>query len=985
MTATRAIVYPDRQPFPRSTAVRVGDDQSHETLSRSEALPTFPTVPFKLTQNQLEAYLRNFREEVQEDGVTVAIYGAYGSGKTHLLRYLFELGRTRRSGIQQAYTRVESTDFLGLYKSIAAAVDAATIERLNTRILSRLVQKEASKTDASKGAEETLKLRPELVYEYLSRALFSPSTIAQAQAEWVRQITKAEDFLRAVSYLSDPTLRQDAYQWLRGEGITDAAMRKLGVHGAIDTIDKAKGALYFLITLFGEARQPFLLYIDQIERLLPDSDPTIAAANEAALSSIAEWAQEKQTFLCVAGATRQPGVAADFTGRFRVVVPMPRLDEMAACNLIKVYLSTTPTFVPYVREEDIFPFRQESVAEMVNISDGNIRTILRLAYQSFEDACAQRRTISSEDVKNAFRKFGEYFDDRAILAVVKGMLGGAGLKWTEQFIIENDMSVDLAVLNAAGPTAFIEVTSAVFHDDEAENAIRYTKTAHSLRSQFPSATLVLIAAGYLSQEVRSRLASSRAADHYLVYSPDRFESEFRPIVISLASVRSIPGVNREQTQSALSDLEGLQSYFEKVLDQRLETTKGLETQMRAFLDQQRKIGQTQVVQAAEQRRREFSERERIRIDRAQEAKDRRENEERERLRADGEQERKRRSTQRAVLVGGGSFVVCVLLGWFYLMTNYSLRYEIAKGGFGILPLALLVGIFAGAAIGWGYYLTGIEPFSSASYNRIVRTVKVSVPRLADLEQLVLRIARSEPNISQVAMRRCLRDPNPQVRYAGAQIIGLQHLKLKDELLLGHLRNETWIKAEAALLNTLVLANKDGGSLTMKALLEHLSLATDTESLYVIDAIQRLRASSADEPPLSIDFLLRRPVHVVSHAILSRLVSPTITATNYKPRTGQERFARDFTLGYLKDTSIDSQARRLGSTCSEHPANLAETLTRSDLGQISTERIEELIRTFGLGDETSLGYHDTLGNASVYADIYAFLVKIRMTIEDLQAT
>jgi hypothetical protein len=997
--------YPSKQPFPSRTAVRIGQEQQDDLFHSAGKLITYQTAPFGLADRALRAYFEQYSGETIGDGMTLGIYGPYGSGKTHLVRWLHQdavvvWNQVRQPSPQvpqQIYAKVDTDDFLDLYRTIVRQIDSRTLQDINTKLLSKLAQKEVAKSETTKDLGPKLQQQPQQVFELLRNTLISESDIQKPQMQWVRKITGAEDFLHFAAWLADPALGDSAVDWLQAEKLSENRLSRMGIKAPINTSGRALAGLAFLISVFAEVRCPLLLYIDQVERLLPAKQPKIRGDNAPVIQSLAEWAQEKQAFLCVAGATT--AATPDFPGRFSVMARMPSLDSNGAANLLKAYLDATGSvFVPYESEVDIYPYTFPAVEEMVQLVGGSMRGILRLAFLSYAIASPNRGQIGPETIDQAFRKFEEYFDERAIVAKIKELVAETGFSFTEQPSVGGGPRADLAVFDGRELVAYLEVVNAIFDDDEALRALDFTKLAQSIRASSPDAKLVLVAAGYLSPQVQSQLSDTgpgRTVDHYLVYAPDRFEDEFRLVLQALAQERQRRSASASSAApiDVMGPINDLKVYFEKVLDERLGTAESRQQRIagaasiQASADKARSSAEIGTRQAA------FRSEEQVRAEKARHAREDRENQERDRLRTQGEEERKRGALERTCWSGAAVIllaVAAVLLSWqlskrYIDPSGYLTREEYLKAQ--EVPSSIYwIPILIGIAVSGLAYAFSMRLFGPGSYSRLVRATRAPVPALADLDDIAVRLGR-RPDFDRFVrkssnMEQSLNDPNPQVRYAAARILELNKKSGRIDLF-RRLRAENWIKAEVILLRVLTGQEQDDPSTTWVSLREHLSYATAPEALYTIDALSRLQAKTQLNKLSSSD-LKRYPSHVLLHALFSSLVDP-LEIRPEEADSGRERFILELALGYNLTTQPSGPAARLGSLLRKFPPDhecSVRDLNAFNLESLSWQRIEEAMALFGPGGVESLGDYEDLAKAFLYRQIYDLLFQVRLALFEL---
>ncbi len=280
--------------------------------------------------------------------------------------------------------------------------------------------------------------------------------------------------------------------------------------------------------LFARAHQPLLLYIDKIENLLLDTSAEVRSANIGALQSLAEIFSRENCFLCLSGVTDAWNILPeDFFARVSCIeISSLFLDE--ALNLMKTNLAPSDEFSPYTSEEDIYPYTEASVREMVRLSHGNIRQILHLAYETFKEAALNQAPIEVDTVKKAALSSNKYFDRQTILKEIANLLRKARLPFVENQKLLDEINLEIAAPDVKDPKVLIQVSESVFSEDDIQKTISFARHTQIIHNTFPKAKLVLIIAGYLSPKVQQKL--TEIVDYCLIYTPKQFKVQFSEIL-----------------------------------------------------------------------------------------------------------------------------------------------------------------------------------------------------------------------------------------------------------------------------------------------------------------------------------------------------------------------------------------------------------------------------------------------------------------------
>jgi hypothetical protein len=534
-------IYPKRQPFPKNPVVSISAEVCSDDPDKS-ALATYLYPPYDIAERELSSYMRlasakaDSTNDGDRSGTAIGIRGTSGSGKTHLIYYLMQRGRSQLPRGYQIYVKAESGDLLDLYSRALQFLGRVPLREIHTRLLSHVAQRELighddeappQSTVISQSLAQQLILEPDAVYALLKNRILSESTLLSARSDVLEGARSYfDDFLHAYSYLLHDTLSDDAFDWICGRRLPFDVLQRLGVRSNIADEEMAFTGFRFLIALFSRIKQPFFLFIDQIERLIVDTEPSIRAVNKGRLHTLVELVNTAGGFLVLAGMTKAwDEFPADFIERLSVPpFKMPAITTDQIFKLIAIYLHPTQMNPQYRTETDIYPFQEGAVLEISKIARGNIRAILSLCNRSFEEAASNLEPITPDLIRKAATQLKRSFDRANILMQVKMILKKLGMNCVQDFAIEGFTRMDLAVPDAKNPRLLIDVSEPNFLEDEARAAIRYVGMANIIRARWPDAKIIIVEAGYVSADVQEKLRPY--LDAHIVYNPDEFAAEF---------------------------------------------------------------------------------------------------------------------------------------------------------------------------------------------------------------------------------------------------------------------------------------------------------------------------------------------------------------------------------------------------------------------------------------------------------------------------
>ncbi|MEM2914055.1 MAG: hypothetical protein QXH91_01445, partial [Candidatus Bathyarchaeia archaeon] len=154
--------------------------------------------------------------------VHIVVVGPYGSGKTHLLRYLTTTINNRFKGGLAAYVPHPGPDFISIYRRFVESLGYHRLQAL------------------ARDVEES-QLRKNIVYQ---------------------------DFVTALTRLNEPKKGLDAWRWLTANKLTFEERETLGVATSIERSEDALNAFSGLLKfLRGAGFRLISMFIDEFEEI----------------------------------------------------------------------------------------------------------------------------------------------------------------------------------------------------------------------------------------------------------------------------------------------------------------------------------------------------------------------------------------------------------------------------------------------------------------------------------------------------------------------------------------------------------------------------------------------------------------------------------------------------------------------------------------------------------------------------------------------
>ena len=751
-----AAKYPDHNPFPIQATASI-DAMAREDLSVAASVQT---PQLRRTWDLVSAYLE-CRSGPNADSGILALYGPPGSGKTHTLRHV--LGQAARRCTEakrpwgQAYVLCDTSNAAALQRAVLKEIPLEVMRAVSRRFVEviALEHVETQTVETKVGREERARLRENLsqIGELIKSALIDSEEVNKLQSDVLRK-AGSEEFRNVISYLDDKDLGETARRWLCGDPVEPNDLLRLGA-AKERSPDHARDALRVMIRLFQRSGTPFVLFLDQCENFLR-SHPKGPLLQESvgALQRFAETLPKQQCLLAVATDHQTWKLLPDYLRqRFSLnAVSFSALSELDAREFVHTYVQGSP---PAEGEDpSIFPFEEGAIKKVLESIRGNLRGFLQTCYQAFGLAFANKEPITSEIVSRALV---EAKKERPSLEVVVEQAGA----------ILRDRGLDHSGIPTAPgrasrviqdrggiPLALLEVSEALFIDDEARQSVTTLDVVKSALADARKLPVIVLIVGYASPEILEPLG--RATPHVLVYDGENFRQRFSAILdqVQRASAEPLPILPILETR--FSELRDQLMGLIATRTQDAQRTAGFAGEVVDKQEQNRIREQWRDARIGWSKERKNIE-EQIRTARAQRVEQELHTLEWERSRAAKERMLRIGLSWAGLALLAGSIVVLLVFrdAWidtgeysrhrppfyYWLMQNSSLL---------ILPFVIV----AFGAMAQLFWLGGA-----------VRALWARVRSLEELDDLSARLARATP-----AATRHLFSNNPQLRYAAVRNI-----------------------------------------------------------------------------------------------------------------------------------------------------------------------------------------------------------------------
>jgi len=373
---------------------------------------------------QLDDYLISYEKQTTRYGGAVPLSGGHGSGKTHLLSWL-GLARSRpRSQPTVLYAKVDRPSFFDLFSQLINQLPQIRLQELISEALQQLARESVGKAKITsdlqkriKSADDLTKLSTEgnIDREELSR------TLADRLFECMKKNQVPLEIARALLKVDSATLGERAYQWLQGKRVD--GLEELGLaHYLGELAQDSQGssvpelagidALETIAALHQFANRPLLILIDQLEVFVRGVDKERQQMLSSLIKKMIEQLSRQNTLAFMAGADDAwDTLPRDVSPRLRIREPLTvgRLTPDETRIFLEAFTSDTPRFSP------------ESIATIHQLSGGNPREIIRIAYHAFKKLNGALNKAAREDLLTSATESGTVADREKLALSIAGI------------------------------------------------------------------------------------------------------------------------------------------------------------------------------------------------------------------------------------------------------------------------------------------------------------------------------------------------------------------------------------------------------------------------------------------------------------------------------------------------------------------------------------------------------------------------------------
>lgn len=462
----------------------------------------------------LEQYLVHYYQAGISSAGAVGLVGSYGEGKTHLLNWIGMRATDWEpvKGVSRpnvAYGKADSASFFDIYKQLMRHLTRERIVNLIETAVGVIARRQAAAAAATQAVVARIEqdgIEPLMAEGNVDQI----AVINELRATMTASRDIPPDIPMMVIAVGDPIRGQSAYRWLLGERVADLAsfgidhdlQSSAGNIDAASTDAAALDALESIARLHRIAQVPFIVLVDQLESLVINSAQNIDTLFSLFKKFVEQLARQ-ETLVYIAGTEagwspfKRDSIDRLYT---RPAIAVGHLTPNEIILLLDAFLN--PSGASSTRRA----FSPDVGASIHELSDGNVRETLRIAYETYNAAEGHIESATRDDVRRAAQESGTLEDRRALaLTIVDvvlarrgsimrdvGVLGStAGRRWVIDRMLEVRGRSTLALMTVV----------AVDKNDEADLSLMISDVAAYLRDEYPGVPLIVTAVGYSSAEV----------------------------------------------------------------------------------------------------------------------------------------------------------------------------------------------------------------------------------------------------------------------------------------------------------------------------------------------------------------------------------------------------------------------------------------------------------------------------------------------------
>lgn len=512
-------------PFPQAAVA--------QSVPRPDA-PTIPTPAVLEMRELIDEYVAGTTEveqaegpspQVPDDGRVVVVEGDYGVGKTHLLsEALGRIEDARKAGLDPRpyYLVAPGGSFLLLYTEIMRYVGVSEMLARVAEFYADIVANDLRGrpyTDGLVARLERDEVDPQgIVADYGLREGALHDALHDRLRQRLSDVTADATFSRALMLLLQPEYRDIVWDWFTG-GTPGQLLRELGLAEPIASDIRALEALGVVARIYHRNKRRFVLAVDEMEKLVLSWDRSDQARAQA-FKKLLEVFRRTGALLIMAGLPEIFEILPRETRRVDAVIAPSGLER----DNVRWYIVKRMQTVHDRRTVD--PFTPDSIDNIVYLTGGLARDVVRLCYYAYDSAAATGKLITAEVVNK--------------VALTRSRRGSRELVRNEirRLLDEQARIVDVGWVFADIPGVTVDYwlpvdgqgagCAVLFNDSilDAHQASLSTDRIAQVLSAEPRRAVIQVVSGYLPVELRQQIEGALHGQPLVVYSPSSFDLDF---------------------------------------------------------------------------------------------------------------------------------------------------------------------------------------------------------------------------------------------------------------------------------------------------------------------------------------------------------------------------------------------------------------------------------------------------------------------------
>lgn len=570
--AGQHIASPERiNPFPAAAVARLSEFDPNPLTVRTPALrEAVARIEAFATQESTDAG-RTTRTPANT-GTVLALIGEYGTGKTHIAaQMLLRFAHVGGPDAHRVYLDAPSDTFLALYRDrFWPRLDRDEVRERVEAHYADVVADAVADAPLTAGVARRLRERRADPQEVIQRLGLMESDLLHGLRRRLRAVTEMDVFGTALALLRHPEFEDAVWEWLGGHP-PDPVLRERGITVTIDDDTAALDALGVVAFLFGRGGHRLVVVVDEMEKVLPGA-PSDGQEPASALKRLLDVFIGAGALLVLSG-------LPDFTAALPADV-WQRIGHRLHPSPL-----TAEDTDEYIRaaqqrafgEPRLAPFTRPVVDELVNLTGGNPRKIIKLCHQTYREATAKGTGVTAAMVRGVARAQFQTVTRDDLRSEVHRILDSGGWRFTADHRLGRmpQIVTDFWIpVSDEGAGCAVLVTDSVL---QAGDVTELTRRARIVRASDTPREVLLAVNGEIAADLVTELSDAFTM-RPVHYTPRGFTDVLTAVVSG--AVRRLEQATRED------ELKIIRAHVER-LGRQQSSTQVLVEQLSAAVDASR--------------------------------------------------------------------------------------------------------------------------------------------------------------------------------------------------------------------------------------------------------------------------------------------------------------------------------------------------------------------------------------------------------------